>query len=92
MIIIGDPKKSYSNFKEQLSDDQNMKTLGVQYAQSNESQKNMILDKVAQVMNNYPKEHIKQAQLFIKMFASLANVFLEFRRLEQEMKNEENSK
>ncbi len=86
MITIGDSKKSYSDFKDQLSDDPEMKTLGVQYAQADKVQQKLILDKVAEVMFDYPKEYIKQAQLFIKMYASLANVFLEFKRLEKEMK------
>lgn len=77
MITIGNPKKSYSDFKEQLSDDQNMKTLAVQYAQTGKTQQKLILDKVAQVMYDYPKQYINQTQLFIKMYASLANVFLE---------------
>ena len=88
MITIGDPKKSYSDFKEQISDDQNMKTLAVQYVQTGKTQQKFILNKIAQVMHDYPKEYINQAQLFIKMYASLANVFLVFRRLEKEMKKE----
>ena len=88
MITIGNPKKSYNNFKDQVSDDANMKTLGVKYAQANEVQQKRILDQVAQVMYDYPIEYIKQAQLFIKLYASLANVFIEFRRIEKEMKEE----
>ncbi len=89
MITIGDSKKSYSDFKEQLSDDPDMKTLGIQYAQASETQKNYILDKVSEVMFDYPIEYIKQAQLFIQMYASFANVFLEFKRLKKEMDHEE---
>ena len=86
MITIGNPEKSYKDFKDQVSDDDNMKTLGVKYAQATKSQQKRILDQVAQVMFDYPIEYIKQAQLFIKMYASLASVFIEFRRIEKEMK------
>jgi len=42
-------------------------------------------------MFDYPIEYIKQAQLFIQMYASLANVFLEFKRLKKEMNQEEDA-
>lgn len=89
MITIGNPKKSYSDFKEQVSDDPDMKTLGIQYAQANEKQKKYILDKVAEVMFDYPIEYIKQAQLFIKMYASLASVFLKVKQLKKEIESED---
>lgn len=89
MITIGNPEKSYKDFKDQVSDDDDMKTLGVKYAQATETQQKRILDQVAQVMFDYPIEYIKQAQLFIKMYASLASVFIEFRRIEKEMKLED---
>ncbi len=89
MITIGNPEKTYSVFKDQVSDDDDMKTLGVKYAQANDTQQKCILDQVAQVMYDYPKEYITQAQSFIKMYASLTSVFLEFRSLEKEMKKED---
>ena len=91
MITIGNPEKTYNDFKDQVSDDDEMKTLAIQYAQANEVQQKYILDKVSEVMFDYPIEYIKQAQLFIQMYASLANVFLEFKRLKKEMNNEEAS-
>ena len=89
MITIGNPEKSYKDFKDQVSDDDDMKTLAIQYAQANEKQQKFILDKVAQVMFDYPIEYIKQAQLFIKLYASLASVFLKVKQLKKEIKSEE---